>query len=400
MNLFEYLFGKLFLGLVSIAALFSSVVDILPPVPIPTIRTPSAITVPADAPPPFDIEIPLVPQPATTSPRPQSPQPSPAPALSPSPTPLPAETLPFGKVSAGEPPPPAPTAEPAPSPTASVDLNTKTREALVNILCTTPAGGPLKPLSGSGVIIDPRGVVITNAHVAQFFLLRDYPTPGNVDCVLRAGSPARTMYRAELLYLPPSWIERNAYKITQQVPTGTGEDDFALLRITGRTDPDAPLPASFPYVSYRLDDNFEVGDPLLIAAYPAGFLGGATVQTSLFISSALSDIKEVYTYDTGSIDLVSVGGTVVSQQGSSGGAVMTIADQKLAGVIVTSTIAETTAERDLRAITLYHVNESMKKNTGFDLPFLLFGDLSIKASAFNLTTAPTLTRALIAELKK
>lgn len=393
MNLLSYIFGKLLTGFVSIGALFTGFFGALPPARI-SLMTPPAPIVATTTPAQPTVEIPRAPQPRTTTPPPSNstPKPAPAPApVSPLPAPVPAQMLPNGNVTVGE---------LAPASASAVDLNTKTREALVNILCTTPVGGPLRPLSGSGVIIDPRGVVITNAHVAQFFLLRDYPTPGNVDCVLRAGSPARTMYRAELLYLPPSWIERNAYKITQQVPTGTGEDDFALLLITGRTDPNAPLPASFPYVSYRLDDDFGVGDPLLIAAYPAGFLGGATVQTNLFISSALSDIKEVYTYDTGSIDLISVGGTVVSQQGSSGGAVMTVADQKLAGVIVTSTIAETTAERDLRAITVYHVNESMKKNTGFDFPFLLFGDVAFKASAFNLTTAPTLTRTLITELER
>ncbi len=218
--------------------------------------------------------------------------------------------------------------------------------------------------------------------------------------MIRVGSPAQARYRAELLYLPPSWMARNAHKIVQEVPTGTGEDDWALLRITGRTDPTASLPSSFPYLTSRTDDNFEKGDPLLLAGYPAGFLGGATVQTNLFISSAFSDIKEVYTYDSGSIDLISVGGTVVSQQGSSGGAVVTTTDQKLAALIVTSTIAEQTADRDLRAITLYHVNESVKKNTGFDLSFLLFGDIALKSSAFNITIAPTLANMLITEIER
>lgn len=392
MELVSHIVTKLVAGLLSLVALFTNLFVVLPPATTP-IKTPPAITVeithpssPAKTLPSDKVSA------GTLSPKP-APKPAPtltpAPPAAPPPAPSPAETLPKVSVSAGE-----------QAGVPVVDLNTKVREALVNILCTTPAGGPLKPLSGSGVVIDPRGVVITNAHIGQFFLLRDYPTPGNVDCLLRVGSPARAMYRAELLFLPPSWIERNAYKITQSVPTGTGEDDFALLRITGRTDLGASLPSSFPSVDFRLDDNYEKGDPLLLAAYPAGFLGGATVQTNLYISSAPSDIKEVYTYATGSIDLISLGGTIVSQQGSSGGAALSVTDGKLAGIIVTSTVAETTAERDLRAITMYHVNESLKRNIGFDLPFLLFGDLLLKASAFNITTAPSLARALIAELEK
>ena len=36
-------------------------------------------------------------------------------------------------------------------------------------------GRLFNPISGSGVIVDSRGVVLTNAHVGQFFLLHDYP---------------------------------------------------------------------------------------------------------------------------------------------------------------------------------------------------------------------------------
>ena len=54
----------------------------------------------------------------------------------------------------------------APVPFESIDAIT--RPALVNILCRPRGAGPIaSPISGSGVIIDPRGVILTNAHVAQ-----------------------------------------------------------------------------------------------------------------------------------------------------------------------------------------------------------------------------------------
>src|SRR3989344_2224120 len=69
-------------------------------------------------------------------------------------------------------------------------INANARAALVNVLCVTKIGGPFAPISGSGVIVDSRGVVLTNAHVGQFFLLRDFRERGFIDCVVRTGSPA------------------------------------------------------------------------------------------------------------------------------------------------------------------------------------------------------------------
>src|SRR3989344_1157804 len=49
-------------------------------------------------------------------------------------------------------------------------INERARPTLVNILCGARSG-TFRPISASGVIIDPRGVILTNAHVAQYFLL-------------------------------------------------------------------------------------------------------------------------------------------------------------------------------------------------------------------------------------
>ena len=65
------------------------------------------------------------------------------------------------------------------------------RKALVNIICTVSAGTVLRSISGSGVIISSKGVVLTNAHIGQYFLLSDYPSKGNTFCVIRTGSPAK-----------------------------------------------------------------------------------------------------------------------------------------------------------------------------------------------------------------
>ena len=279
-------------------------------------------------------------------------------------------------------------------------INEVTREALVNIFCTTKSGGSFKPITGSGILIDERGVIITNAHVAQYYLLKDYLTEDFITCVIRTGSPARPLYAARLLFISPSWVQTNANGIIQQEPKGTGEDDYALLLITGRTDATKSLPESFNFVEPLYNSgNIKKADDVLLAAYPAGFLSGISISKDLYINSAVTKVMELFTFKTGTLDLFSIGGTVVAQQGSSGGAVVD-RDNKLLGIIVTSTMADSTGERDLRAISIAHINRSFVKDTGFDLQTLLSGDIQAEADVFNENIAPSLTQLLVNELEK
>ena len=148
---------------------------------------------------------------------------------------------------------PTPTRTPTPTQTVSYRdpeaVNAELRQSLVNILCTTRGGGYFRPISGSGLFISAQGVILTNAHVAQFFLLKDYIVKNNVDCIIRTGSPASAAYRAELLYLPPAWITANASQLKDEEAVGTGEDDYAFLIVTGRTDASPSQRASRAYSS-------------------------------------------------------------------------------------------------------------------------------------------------------
>ncbi|NQV93284.1 trypsin-like peptidase domain-containing protein [Candidatus Kaiserbacteria bacterium] len=283
----------------------------------------------------------------------------------------------------------------APLPLSFSQINTETAAALVNVLCSQNIAGAVNPITGSGVIVDPRGVVITNAHVAQFFLLEDYPIENSLECILRTGSPARNMYTAELLYISPEWVNLHANDIKNSEPKGTGEHDYAFLRITGRTDPDASLPSTFPFIPLDTNDiNIKTGNQVLAAAYPAGFLGGVSIQKDLYSVSSIANVGERFTFLENTIDLFSIGGTVVSQGGSSGGAVVS-GENKLIGIIVTSTNADTTAERDLRAITLSYINRALMQNANSTVEGLLFGDITLKAKLFNLSTAPALSNLFL-----
>lgn len=279
-------------------------------------------------------------------------------------------------------------------------VNAAARQSLVNILCTTQSGGYFAPISGSGIVIDTRGVILTNAHVAQYFLLKDYPQPGNVQCVVRSGSPAQPLYTAELLYAPPTWVSANASQLTSDHALGTGEHDYAFLRITGTVSPSVPMPTSFTALSMAATPPNE-GEQTLLAAYPAGLLDGETIQKNLYISSAVASVKQLYTFnDPSLVDLISVSGSVVSQTGSSGGGLVSLVNGKLLGMIATQTQGTTTADRNLNAITIGHINRSLAQNGKAGLVELLTGDLVQKSADFLANVAPGETAQLVAALKK
>jgi len=275
------------------------------------------------------------------------------------------------------------------------NVNERTRKATINIICTSVAGGLFNPISGSGAVIDPRGVILVNAHLAQYLLLKDYPSKDSIECVGRIGSPAVPRYRLTLLYFPKKWADDHYKEILEQSPLGTGENDYALMLITSTTDPSGTLPSEFPFLeTASIESEAVIGHPVIISAYPAGFLGGTLIQTSLFLSSAPANIQDVYTFTEDTIDLLSLGGSVVAQQGSSGGAVVT-GEGKLAGIIVTSSQAPSTNERDLNAITLSHINRSLKKETGFDLREFLSQDIRNAAENFAREEVPVLVKPFV-----
>ncbi len=301
-----------------------------------------------------------------------------------------------------EPPPPnksdefpvARVQEPYPYATKSFELiNTETRAAVVNIFCTT-GGMSLSPISASGVMIDSRGILITNAHVAQYVLL-EQTTTIPISCRGRIGSPATDHYALSILYISPAWVKEHAGDLVISRPTGTGEHDWALLLAT-------PLASSsIPYLKpdSREGIAFE-GDDVLIAAYPAGFLGGFITSSGLYVSSAVTTIKQLFTFtDQGAIDLVSLGGSVLAQSGSSGGAVVN-AWGRLVGLVVTSSDAETTAERDLRAITFAHIDRSMREQYGASLEKFLDSDVRAKADEFLEKNGIELAEKLTEVLKR
>ena len=276
---------------------------------------------------------------------------------------------------------------PYPFPPTSFDtINTDARGALVNIFCVQVGGALNASISGSGVIIDPRGVILTNAHVAQYILLSDI-TGLNMSCAIRTGSPARESWKAHVFYMPQAWVDVHAKEILEQKPLGTGENDYALLVIDGSAG--SPLPMQFPFMHFETREAVAfTDDAVLVAAYPAGFLGGFEAARDLASISTVTTIKDLYTFsDASNIDVFSLGGIILAQGGSSGGAVVNQWD-RLVGLIVTASSGETTSARDLRALSLAYIERSLRATIGVGLSGFLTGDISAKEIDFATNKEP------------
>jgi len=275
----------------------------------------------------------------------------------------------------------------------SAELNTAAsalRAALVNIVCYVPAGSPLHSISGSGVFVASKGIILTNAHVAQYFLLSDK----GVSCTIRAGSPAVDKYDAELVYISPLWIRANASVLSQTEPIGTGQYDFALLAVSGSATTEA-LPGTFPFLPLATTPP-NIGTPVVIASYGAQFLAPRQVQSGLYPTVVFGSVKDVFTFATNTIDFLALGGSAAAQEGSSGGGVID-ASGKLVGTITTSTVTGATDTRSLGAITASYIRAEYASEMGSPIDFLLAESPSFAISDF-APKIPTLEAILTANL--
>lgn len=276
-------------------------------------------------------------------------------------------------------------------------INSNARKSIINIFCITK-NNDLSPISGTGVIINSNGLILTNAHIGQYFLLKDYREKDYLKCIGRDGSPAYPKYNLELVYISEDWVKENKSLLKEQIPKGTGENDFAFLRITSNID-NSKLEQKISYTEPNIRELIGIGEPVLLASYPAGFLGGLSIIRDLNITSAVTNIQDVFTFKDGTIDIVSVGGTVVSQKGSSGGLVVD-KNTSLIGIITTSSDGNTTSARGLNAITLSYINRSLQRELSLNMREFLELDHQIFASKFKDGLSKELSKLIIDELNR
>lgn len=273
-------------------------------------------------------------------------------------------------------------------------VTTDPLEALVNIFCTFVTDDFIRTTTGTGFFIDSEGVIMTNAHVAQFLLFESTTANGKTECVIRSGNPATPQYYTKLLYIPPAWVQQNAAVLSAAVPMGTGERDYALLYVHSRVD-NQPLPAVFPALGF--DTNLlplsTRGAVATAAGYPARDLIQNGASTDLIPREAATKISELYTFGSNYADVISITGSQVGAEGSSGGPVLNQQGEVI-GIIVTRGDDAIDGPGSLRAITLSHVERTLQQETGFSLTQNLSGDLSYRADLFARTLSPFLLTIL------
>ncbi|MEK7554838.1 MAG: serine protease [Patescibacteria group bacterium] len=273
-------------------------------------------------------------------------------------------------------PPPPPAS--VPTPDAPFAFDQKWRDAVVNLYCQWPMGGGIS--SGSGVVIDPRGIILTSAHVAIDFLYYDTPktSPSPVDCWVRTGSPSQNIYRAKLMYIPADYIAEDLKGVGRFIPEENivyGKDDYGLLVITKTVDPKGTLPASFPYIPLDARSISIPGSHMYMIGYAASYLGSIAIMKGLPLMSSPVILDSVEPIKNGStLDTLIFNGSVAGQHGSSGGAVVRTGGKLIAIPTYFKEEGPTTGESILGAITIDYVNRDMKIDTGVTLEEFIASD--------------------------
>ncbi|MDD5356789.1 MAG: trypsin-like peptidase domain-containing protein [Candidatus Pacebacteria bacterium] len=240
--------------------------------------------------------------------------------------------------------------------------NAKIAPAVVNIFCTLQTRNIIRTSTGSGVVIDPRGVILTNAHIAQYLLLADTATNPKTDCAIRNGNPAKGNAFAKLLYISPAWINAHGGDLLNPSPVGTGEHDYALLMSNTRSF--APL----------AHENTEPGEDTILAGYPSPFTSLSSRDNLNFLS-VLTQTEKTQGFRGNGDDLLYFGGSLLAERGSSGGPVIN-EDGKVLGILVTATPGITVASRESRAISASYIQKDFREENGTSIQEFLSGDLN------------------------
>lgn len=252
----------------------------------------------------------------------------------------------------------------------------KARAALVNIRCTSDSQ-VVPGATGSGVIVDPKGIIVTNAHVAQYFLIEQMMP--RTSCYIRTGTPAKAAYDAELMFISPQWLGRNATSFSNSFPAVNGAFDYAFLGITKSLTND-PLPEAFPYIPLASDEAL-LGEDVVATGYAAEFLDETQIDSALSPTSAFGKVVLLSSFSESHPDLLEIGSSAAAQRGSSGGAIVN-ASGDLRGMLTIASALATSTEREFAGISADYIRRTYKKEEGKSLDVLLDANPMASISAF------------------
>lgn len=215
--------------------------------------------------------------------------------------------------------------------------------AVVQVFCTTPES----VFTASGVIVNERGLILINAHIAEII-----KQAGETHCRVKHGNPADAFANLQIVYEADITLKI----LDTQVP----QYDFAFAKLTNPTAP-------FATVSIDLDI-VERGTTLLTLGYPSEFLQSITAASNsnlVFSALTVDDLGDIDGDRTTAEAYVFRGGLVL-QRGSSGTALFTRSGG-VVGIIFATTKATTTAEREGFALMTSYINRVLQLETGQSL---------------------------------
>lgn len=194
--------------------------------------------------------------------------------------------------------------------------------------------------------------------------------------------------------MPPIWVDEHYKDINVDNAVGTGEHDYALLLITGDTQGN-PITGALSYLPIDTrEDVVNDNDRILGAGYPAEFVGGIVAQQDLYAVTSVSTVGQLFTFNTSTVDVFSIGGVIEAQGGSSGGPVVN-AWGYVVGIITTTSEGATTAERDLHAVSLNYIDRDILVQTGRSFANILSDNPVQLSSDFSRETAPNLIQKYV-----
>ncbi|OGZ46301.1 MAG: hypothetical protein A3J54_02725 [Candidatus Ryanbacteria bacterium RIFCSPHIGHO2_02_FULL_45_13b] len=216
-------------------------------------------------------------------------------------------------------------------------------ERVVNLFCELPNN---EIAIATGVIIHPRGYILTNAHVAE--------AEQSHTCLIRRGSPAQNFAIAERVFLPLDF--------SSKIHTRENlAQDVAIWKITSTIEKN--IIGTLPFFSISPDNLPVDGAALATFSYPAELLGSHAVVSALYLSFSET---QIVSHDAYFIESTQGLG---SQKGSSGGILLDPFTGELAGLIfaINNSKTEYISDRTLFSLTPFAIHETIRAITGKEL---------------------------------
>ncbi len=284
---------------------------------------------------------------------------------------------------------------------------------LVNIFCSQKIGTLRRIITGSGVLINDDGTVLTNAHVAEFPLIAD--TSSKVVCLARTGSPAKATHSVKVAFISPDWVNKNAVHINKNV-LSTGQNDYAILKISplnsskNNKGSDSIVMLKEDLIhNTSISEELNIGSKVTAAAYPADVFGTKGVDSDLISKKEYLTVNNLFRFDnsgdrlvedTSIKDIIETSPSNIAQVGSSGGALANIRNELIGTIttVVDSATHPNTSSKYIRAISTNYVDKDIKKYFPDGLSYIAnYGSNKLK-NDFDTKYRSSLTNLLLENL--